>query len=127
MFGFGTGWSPLEHDPASDRLVRWTGPLAMLRVHDGGRDVVVTIAGELTGRFERPPRVDIRSAGTLLGSFEPAAEFHWAFSVPAAVLQQGGGEIVLRTDTTFASRDQSEDGPASEGKLRRRDGRVEGP
>ena len=110
VLGYGTAWSLLEHDPASDRLVRWTGPSATLRIHHGGRDVVVTLTGEVPpDRFERPPRVDIRIAGRLHATFEPATEFHWTFSVPAAVLQQGEGEITISTDTTFATPRRSDD------------------
>ena len=111
VFGLGAGWSPLEPDPSGDGMVRWPGPSAVLRVHDGGRDIVLTVTGELLpGRFRRPPLVDIRAGDALIGQAMATPAFTWTVSAAEVMLRRGGGEISLVTDLTFAIPEEERQG-----------------
>jgi hypothetical protein len=112
MFGFVNGWHEPEYNPSTARSWRWMSERATLWVKPVGRDVSLTVNGESPLRyFDRAPTVRVMVAGREAGRVNPSADFEQTVTLPAAVLAEATGEVVLESDLWFtpADRGQSPD------------------
>lgn len=111
LWGFDAGWFEQEYDPTAARLWRWTGRQAILRIHSGGRDVTIRIAGDSPLKyFDRPPAVTLRAGPIVLGRFAPTADFVFHAQATADALSKAGDSLVLETDLTFVPHDRLQNG-----------------
>ena len=112
QFGFDDGWLETEYDTQTARSWRWMSPAASLLVHNAGRDIVISIAGESPLRYyDEPPAFRVVAGTTTLGEFRPESDFALDVTVPAAVLAASGGRVQLQSSESFvpADRDGSPD------------------
>ncbi len=111
VYGFDTGWYQLEFDPNARKLWRWTGPWAVLRVHNAGRDLRLRLTGDSPLKYvDRVPTVTVRSSTQVLAQFSPDREFVWDVLVPAAALSSTHNEIIIESDVTFVPDDLTQNG-----------------
>jgi hypothetical protein len=111
VHGFDAGWYQREYDPDEQRLFRWSGPRAGMRVHHGGRDVTLRIAGDSPMKYlTHPPIVTLSVGSTIVGRFRPTAAFTYEVSVPAVSLDRADGRITLATDGAFVPNDTLHNG-----------------
>jgi hypothetical protein len=111
VWGFDDGWQELEYSAATQRLWRWTSDRASLRIHHGGRDVNVRIAGESPLRyFEDAPTVTLKAGDRTIGSFQPRTDFTHDLLVSTADLERANGRLVIETDRSFVPDEVSSNG-----------------
>jgi len=109
MFGFADGWQEPEYNPSTARSWRWMSERATLWVKPVGRDVSLTVKGESPLRyFDRAPTVRVMVAGRETGRFNPSADFDQTVTLPASVLAEANGEVVLESDLWFRPADRGE-------------------
>jgi hypothetical protein len=102
VFGFGDGWYHPEYDAAANKLWRWTGPWARLRVHHGDHDLTLRLAGDSPLKYlDSVPSLTLRAGDRMLGRLVPSDQFVWDVPVPADALNRSEGELTLETDITF--------------------------
>jgi hypothetical protein len=102
MFGFEEGWGEPEYNPSTGRAWRWMSERAALWVRQVGRDVTLILDGESPLRyFDRPPVVRITAAGQEIARFSPSADFDHRVTVPATLLVNAGGRLLLESDLWF--------------------------
>jgi hypothetical protein len=111
LFGFDTGWYQLEFDPEAKKLWRWTGPWAALRVHDGGRDLMLRLTGDSPLKYlDRTPTVTLRAGDHVLTRLKPRDDFSMEALIPAEALSRANGVITLESDVTFVPDDRLHNG-----------------
>ncbi len=108
FFVHGSGWNEMEYSRELQSRWRWTTDRAQTFVNSGGRDVILTIAGESPMRyFDAPPRVTVRAGNQILATASPSADFELTAKVSAAALAAADGMIVVETDKAFVPHDRS--------------------
>ena len=102
MVAYADGWHEPEYNPALATAWRWASERSVLWVRPIGRDVTLTLAGESPLRyFDGAPNVRVTAAGQEISRFAPAADFSWEARLPARLLEQGGGDVVIESDRWF--------------------------
>lgn len=102
------GWNEIEYNRDMQRRWRWTTDRAVTFVNSGGRDVVLTIAGESPLKyFDAAPNVVVRAGRRVLAAANPSKDFTLAVKIPAAVLAEADGLIAIETDRTFVPSERS--------------------
>ena len=102
QFGFSDGWFEPEYNPATARSWRWMGESAALQIHNAGRDVTIQVRGESPLRyFDEAPVLRISAGGHVISESRPASDFSVHVTVPAAVLAEAQGRVVLGSDKFF--------------------------
>jgi hypothetical protein len=102
QFGFDNGWLEPEYNTRTAQSWRWMSADASLQVHNGGRDVVISIEGESPLRYyDAPPTLRVLAGTTSIGEFKPDGDFALDVTVPAAVLAAADGRVQLQSSDSF--------------------------
>ncbi len=102
MAGAGEGWHEPEYNRSTGRPWRWASERAVLWVRPVGRDVILTIDGESPLRyFDAAPALRVTAASRELGRLSPTNDFRWEVTLPAAVLDEAKGSVVVESDKWF--------------------------
>ena len=102
IVAYASGWHEPEYNAALATAWRWAAERSVLWVRPIGRDVTLTLAGESPLRyFDGAPDVRLTAAGQEISRFTPAADFTWEARVPAHLLDQGGGDVVIESNRWF--------------------------
>jgi hypothetical protein len=105
------GWNEIEYSREQQRRWRWTTGRATTFINSGGRDVLLTIAGESPLKyFGSAPHVTVRAGTATLASASPDADFELKVNVPATVLDKADGMLTIETDKTFVPSERSRSG-----------------
>jgi Protein O-mannosyl-transferase TMEM260-like len=109
MFGYATGWYEPEYSPSTARAWRWMSEHATIWVRPVGRDVTLTLRGESATRyFDKTPTCRITVAGQKVGRFTPSTDFSVGFTLPARLLEQAAGQVIVESDLWFSPKDRGE-------------------
>lgn len=108
MAGAGEGWHEPEYNRSTGRAWRWASERAVLWVRPVGRDVILTIDAESPLRyFDAAPALRVTAAGRELGRLSPTNDFRWEVTLPAAVLDEAKGSVVVESDKWFVPAEQA--------------------
>jgi Protein of unknown function (DUF2723) len=100
------GWNEIEYGKDLQRRWRWTTGRAQTFINSGGRDVLLTIAGESPLRyFDAPPTVTVKAGNRVLTTSQPSGDFELMVKVPGDSL--GADGITIETDKTFVPYERS--------------------
>jgi hypothetical protein len=107
LFGFDDGWLEPEYNPRTARSWRWMSESAALQVHHAGRDVTITLHGESPLRYyDDAPTLRIVAGTTTVAEMRPESDFTLEAKVPAALLDQTAGRIVVQSSEFFVPGDR---------------------
>ena len=107
QFGFDDGWLEPEYNPRTARSWRWMSESAALQVHHAGRDVTITLHGESPLRYyDDAPTLRIIAGTTTVAEMRPESDFTLEAKVPAALLDQTAGRIVVQSSEFFVPGDR---------------------
>ena len=102
------GWNEIEYSKELQRRWRWTTGKATAFVNAGGRDCILSIAGESPLKyFDAAPTVVIRAGSQVLAAVSPASDFSFDVKIPAGVLQAADGMVTIETNKTFVPSERS--------------------
>ena len=102
IYGYGEGWHEAESVVETGLSWRWTSERSVLRIKGPPQDVKITIRGESPLRyFARAPTVTLTAAGETIAQFQPADDFEWSATVPAAALATSSGAIAIESDRVY--------------------------
>jgi hypothetical protein len=102
------GWNEIEYSKELQRRWRWTTAKATAFVNAGGRDVVLSIAGESPLKyFDTAPTVVVRAGSQVLTTVSPAEDFSFDVKIPAGVLEAADGMVIIETNQTFVPSERS--------------------
>jgi hypothetical protein len=107
QFGFDDGWLEPEYNPRTARSWRWMSESATLQVHHAGRDLTLTLRGESPLRYyDNPPTLRIVAGTTNVAEIRPDRDFTLETKIPAALLDQSGGRVVVQSSEFFIPGDR---------------------
>ena len=102
------GWNEIEYSKELQRRWRWTTGRATAFVNAGGRDSILSIAGESPLKyFDAAPTVVVRAGSQVLATASPASDFTLNVKIPAAVLEAADGMVTIETNKTFVPSERS--------------------
>ena len=80
---------------------------ATLQVHHAGRDLTLTLRGESPLRYyDNPPTLRIVAGTTNVAEIRPDRDFTLETKIPAALLDQSGGRVVVQSSEFFIPGDR---------------------
>jgi hypothetical protein len=107
QFGFDDGWLEPEYNPRTARSWRWMSESAALQVHHAGRDVTISLQGESPLRYyDDPPTLRIVAGTITVAELRPDRDFTLEAKLPAALLDQTGGRVVVQSSEFFIPGDR---------------------
>lgn len=102
MFGYDGGWFEPEFNRAEGRSWRWMSEKATLWVRPTGPPLTLRITGESPLKYyDAAPRVRVLVGGREVATFSPATDFDQAIPLPADLLAQADGHVVLESSKFF--------------------------
>jgi hypothetical protein len=102
------GWWEIEYSMQLQRRWRWISDRTLTFINAGGRDLVVTLAGESPLRyFDSAPRVVVRAGERVLATASPASDFEMTIKVPASALEASDSMLTIETDKSFVPGEES--------------------
>ena len=102
MFAFGPGWQEPEFNRDFGRGWRWMSEKSELWVRPVGRAVTLRLSGESPLRyFDAAPRVRVLVGDREVAAFDPAGDFDEPIELPADLLRNASGRVVLESSKFF--------------------------
>jgi hypothetical protein len=102
MFGYDTGWQEPEYNLSEGRAWRWMSEHAELWVRPVGRAVTLRAHGESPRRYYAgAPHVRVLVGGREVATLDPTTDFDLSATLPADLLDQAQGHVVLESSKFF--------------------------
>jgi hypothetical protein len=102
MFGYDAGWQEPEYNASEGRAWRWMSEHAELWVRPVGRAVTLRAHGESPRRYYAgAPHVRVLVGGREVATLDPTTDFDLSATLPADLLDQARGQVVLESSRFF--------------------------
>jgi hypothetical protein len=102
MLAYEDGWYEPEFSQDIGHAWRWSGERSRLWVRPIGRDLTLRLTGESPRRyFDAAPHVRVVVADREVFAFDPSSDFDQKVTLPADLLAQGDGRVVLESSRFF--------------------------
>jgi hypothetical protein len=102
MVAYDEGWHIPEYNQSAGLSWRWTSERSALWVRPIGRSVKLTIRGESPMRYHAaPPHLRVLIGNRQVAAFDPSSDFEEAIDLPADLLAEANGRVVLESSRVF--------------------------
>lgn len=109
--GLGHGWFEPEYETREGLSYRWMSDRASIHVDAFGRDVILRLRGESPrSYFRQSTEVVVRVSDTVVDSERLNSDFELETTVPARLLAESRGQIILEASQAFVPDERSGNG-----------------